>query len=191
MSLNRLLVASLIFVSPLAMAEPVTYKVDEAHASIVFKANHLGFAYVYGKFGTTEGTINWDEKAPEKSTFEIKTKAESLNTLNSKRDDHLRGPDFFNAKQFPEIVLKSKSIKKAGKNKYNVTADLTMLGKTKPISFVWTQMKTGKDPWGNERTGGETTFKVKRSDWGMTYMTKPGEISDEIELLVSLEAVKQ
>ncbi len=186
--LKVLLILALL--SPAAWAAPVNYKLDETHASIVFKANHLGFSNVYGMFGAAAGTITWDAAKPEASTFEIKVKTDSLNTLNAKRDEHLKNNDFFNVKQYPEIVLKSKSVKKAGKDKYDVKADLTMHGVTKTISFVFHHMKTGKDPWGNDRTGGETTFKVKRTDFGMTYMAKPGEISDEIEITVSIEGVK-
>lgn len=181
---------ALALIAPVAFAAPVNYKLDEGHAAIVFKASHLGFSNVYGMFGASEGKITWDADKPEASSFEIKTKADSISTLNAKRDDHLKGPDFFNAKQFPEIILKSKSVKKLGKDKFEVKADLTMHGATKPVMLVFHQMKTGKDPWGNDRTGGETTFKVKRSDFGMTYMNKPGEISDEIEIIVSVEATK-
>lgn len=181
---------SLALVAPAAFAAPVNYKLDEGHASIVFKATHLGFSNVYGMFGTSEGKITWDAEKPDASSFEVKTKVDSITTLNAKRDEHLKGNDFFNAKQFPEIVLKSKSIKKAGKDKYDIKADLTMHGVTKPVTFVFTHMKTGKDPWGNDRTGGEATMKVKRSEFGMTYMAKPGEISDEIEIIVSIEGTK-
>ena len=181
---------ALALVAPAAFAAPVNFKLDEGHASIVFKANHLGFSDVYGMFGASEGKITWDADKPEASTVEIKVKTDSINTLNAKRDEHLKGNDFFNAKQFPEIILKSKSIKKAGKDKFEVKADLTMHGVTKPITFTFNHMKTGEDPWKNTRMGGVTSFKVKRSEFGMTYMAKPGEIFDEIEIVVSVEGTK-
>lgn len=182
---------SLALLAPVAWAAPVNYKLDDGHASIVFKANHLGFSNVYGMFGKSEGKWTWDDAKPESSNFEIKVKVDSINTMNAKRDEHLKNNDFFNAKQFPDLVLKSKSVKKAGKDKYNITADLTMHGVTKPVTFMFNHMKTGKDPWGNERTGGEGVLKVKRTDFGMTYMAKPGEISDEIEVIVSIEGTKE
>lgn len=185
------LLLGLVLMAPLAGAAPVKYKLDDTHASIVFKANHLGFSNVYGMFGKAEGQWTWDMEKPEASTFEIKVKADSLNTMNAKRDEHLKNNDFFNVKQFPDIILKSKSIKKSGKDKFNITADLTLHGVTKPVTFTFHHMKTGKDPWGKERTGGEGVLKVKRSDFGMTYMAKPGEISDEIEVIVSIEGIKE
>lgn len=173
---------------PLAFAQKaVTWTVDTTHASVVFKVNHMGFSDVYGYVSGLEGTITIDEAKPEKATFDLKIPAANIFTGTQKRDDHLKGPDFFNVKQFPMITLKSKSVKKNGE-KYDITADLTLHGVTKPVTFTFNRMKTGKDPFGNNRTGGDTTFKIKRSDFGMTYMSKPGEVGDEVELMVSLEA---
>lgn len=180
--------AALLF-SGFASAQATTWTVDSSHASIVFKVNHLGFSNVYGLIPGLEGTIVFDEAKPEKSTFDLKLPVDKIHSGAAKRDEHLMKPDFFNAKQFPTILIKSKSVKKNG-NKLDVVADVTMLGVTKPVSFTFNRMKTGKDPWGKDRTGGETAFKIKRTDFGMSYMSKPGEVSDEVELMISLEATK-
>jgi polyisoprenoid-binding protein YceI len=191
--LNPVLIALVIlFGGPaLLAAETTKYKLDETHAAIVFKVNHLGFSNVYGMFRTADGNINWNPDQPDKSSFEITVKANSLDSMNAKRDEHLKGPDFFNVKQFPNIILKSKSIKRIGDRQFEVVADLTLRGTTKTLPpFVFNQMNTGKDPWGKFRTGGETIFKIKRTDFGMTYMSKPGEIGDEVEMIVSIEGIK-
>nr|HMN69110.1 YceI family protein [Bdellovibrionales bacterium] len=168
-----------------------TWSVDPSHTSIVFKVDHMNYSNVYGMLEAKDGTINLNTAKPETSTFEINVKADSVNTMAKKRDDHLRNPDFFNVKQFPIIAMKSKSIKKKSANEFDVVADLTLHGVTKPVSFVLKQNKTGKDPWGNTRTGAETAFKIKRSDFNMTYMSKPGEVGDEIELIVNVEATQK
>lgn len=175
------------------MATPAfatTWAIDPGHAAAAFKINHLKFSNVFGLIPGLEGTINLDDAAPEKSTFDIHVPIANLTTGNVKRDQDLLGPDFFNAKVFVNVQLRSKSVKKKGAD-LDVTADLTMHGVTKPISFVFKRGKTGKDPWGNERTGGETSFRVKRTDFGVSHMSKPGEIGDEVEMAVTLEAVKK
>lgn len=181
----------LLLVSQLAWAQESTFKIDPTHASVVFKVDHLGFSNVFGMFGDVDGKMVINEAQPEKSSFEVVVKTASLDTKNKKRDDHLKGADFFNVKQHPTITMKSKSVKKIADKKYDVTADLTMNGVTKPVKFVWNHWKTGEDPWKNIRTGGDTEFKVKRTDHKMTYMSKAGEIGDEVTLMVSLEGVKQ
>ena len=172
-----------------AFAEAVTYKIDPGHTSIVFKADHMGFSNVYGIIGGAEGTIVHDEAKPENTKIDVTVKLDTLTTLEPKRDAHLKNPDFFDVKQFPTANLKSTSVKKKGKA-FEVKGDLTLHGVTKPVSFTFTQMKTGKDPWGNTRTGGEAKFKIKRSDFGMTFMSKPGEVGNEIELIVNVEGTK-
>ena len=140
--------------------------------------------------GGAEGKFVIDEKAPEKSNFDVSLKVDTLNSLEKKRDEHLKGPDFFNVKQFPTIHLKSKSVKKKGGD-FEMTADLTLHGVTKPVTFTFKQMKTGKDPWNMFRTGGEAVLNIKRSEYNMTFMNKPGEVGDDVELLVSIEGTKQ
>ena len=66
-----------------------------------------------------------------------------------------------------------------------------MHGVTKPVSFVFKRGTTGKDPWGNMRTGGGTSFKVKRTDFGVSFMSKPGEIGEDVDLSIELEAVQK
>jgi polyisoprenoid-binding protein YceI len=126
---------------------------------------------------------------PEKSSLEFTLKMDQITTNEKKRDDHIKSPDFFNVKQFPTASFKSKSIKKSGEKAYEVTGDLTMHGVTKPVSFTFNRLGTGKDPWGNTRTGGDAMLKIKRSDFGMTFMND-GKLGDEVDLMISTEGTK-
>jgi polyisoprenoid-binding protein YceI len=91
--------AVLLLVPALAADE---YAVDTAHASVTFKISHLGLSWIHGRFDDFSGgfTIN---DIPEKCSFGLTIKTDSIDTNNKQRDDHLRSPDFFNAKQFPAI----------------------------------------------------------------------------------------
>lgn len=172
-------------------AQADNYKIDGSHTSVVFKINHLGFAHIYGQFADVSGSFVIDEAAPEKSSFDLVIKTDSLITHAPKRDQHLRSPDFFNTKQFPKITYKSKSVKKLDGSKYELTGDFTMLGVTKPLTVVFQRLRTGKDPWGMTRTGGDASFKIKRSDFGMNFMQGENQLADEVEVFVSLEGIKQ
>jgi polyisoprenoid-binding protein YceI len=182
------LAAFLVSLSTSAFAE--NFKIDPAHTAVVFKISHLGFSSVYGMFPGTEGKFSIDDAKPEKSSLELTIKTDTVSTMDKKRDEHLRSPDFFNVKQFPDITFKSKSVKKVDAKHYEISGDLTMHGATKPVAFTFSRFNTGKDPWGNMRTGGETSFKVKRSDYGLTFMNGPGQVGDEVELMISVEGTK-
>jgi polyisoprenoid-binding protein YceI len=173
-----------------AAAPPAAaYVVDPVHSSVIFRVHHFGAGYFYGRFDDVSGKVVLDDQDPAKSSVDVEIKAESIDTNNAKRDGHLRSPDFFNAKQFPTISFKSERVRKSGEEGYEVEGKLTLHGETRPLAATFTRTGTGKGPDGKVRAGGETTFTVKRSDFGMKYM--PEGIGDEVRLTVSLEAIAQ
>jgi len=166
-----------------------TYKLDPAHTSIVFRVKHLGVAYVFGRFNGPTGSIVFDESSPSKCAVEIQAETKNVDTAVEKRDTHLKSPDFFNAGEYPLVSFKSKSVKKLGENTYEVSGDLALLGKTRPITVKVNATGAGKDPGGNFRRGFETSFSIQRSDFGMDFMM--GGVSDEVNLTVSVEGIRQ
>lgn len=179
---------ALFLYSPSAMAAE-RYQVDSAHTYILFKVKHLGIGYSYGRFDGPSGTIVWDDANPANNSIEMSVGAIDVNTADVKRDQHIRSGDFLNVEKYNSIVFKSTSIKKIDADTYSVNGELTLLGNTRPISVEVRQTGIGRDPWGNFRRGFETTFRIKRSQWGMDFML--GGVSDEVELTVSAEGIRQ
>jgi polyisoprenoid-binding protein YceI len=177
--------ASLLLTAPAAGAAGQSHKVDPVHSTVLFKIQHFGAGNFYGRFNDASGTIVLDPKEPGKSTVELQVKADSIDTANEKRDQHVKGPDFFNVKQFPLITFKGKDLKKTGDTKYEVTGDLTLHGVTKEVKIQAEQVGSGKGMGGEIRTGFEATFKLKRSDFGMKFMVGP--VGDEVQIIASLE----
>lgn len=178
-----------ILLSGAVPAAAATYLLDPAHTYILFRVKHLDIGYSYGRFNGPEGVIEWDDTAPEKSRVEMSVNAGNVDTEVDKRDQHLRSADFFNVDQHKMITFKSTSVKKTGDKTFDVTGDLTFLGKTRPVTVAVQQTGAGKDPWGKYRTGFETTFTIKRSEWGMNFMLNG--VSDEVNVTVSAEGVRQ
>jgi polyisoprenoid-binding protein YceI len=164
------------------------YAIDEAHTSLTFKASHLGLSWTHGRFDDVTGNFSFDEAKPEDAAFKLVSKIDSIDTNNKKRDEHLRSPDFFNAKQFPALTYASKSVK-AVKGGWEVTGDLTMHGVTKPVTFVLTGGKAAEFPKGTKRIGFSTEFKLKRSDFGMDKMLEA--IGDEVHVSISFEGTSK
>jgi polyisoprenoid-binding protein YceI len=165
-----------------------TFKIDPVHSSIAFSIKHLGVTDFYGRFNDISGQVVFDNADPSKSSVEVSIPVESIDTHNEKRDQHLKSPDFFNAKQFPMIVFKSKTVEGDG-DTYTATGDLTLHGVTKPLTLEIKRGPDGKGTEGEIRGGGKTTFTIKRSDFGMTFM--PDALGDEVMVGLSLEGVKQ
>lgn len=167
-----------------SVAAAETYAVDPVHTTTLFKIDHFGMSHFLGRFNDVSGTIVWDNADPAKSSVNYEIKAESIDTAFKKRDQHLVGPDFFDAKQFPTLTFKSTAIKKAG-DAFTVDGDLTVHGVTKPISVAVKKVGEGKDPMGASRIGFWSTFTIKRSDYGMAFMQ--GALGDEVEITLSTE----
>jgi polyisoprenoid-binding protein YceI len=171
-------------------AQPVTYRVDPVHSFVLFRVKHMNTAYAYGRFNSFSGTIVVNEQDPSKSSVEFEIDANSIDTGNSQRDDHLRSPDFFNVRQYPKITFKSTSIRRINANTFEVKGDLTIRGTTRPLTVRVTYVGKGRNPRGQEIIGFETTFTIKRSEFGVSYGLNGG-LSDEVRVTIAVEAVRQ
>jgi len=178
--------ASLVFVGVVRAADQ--YKVDPVHSSVIFRIQHLGVSYLYGRFNDKSGTVTIDESDPTKDAFDVSVKTDSIDTANPMRDKDLKSGDFFSVQEFPAITFKSTAVKPTGDNKLEVTGDLTLHGKTKSITVTLDRTGT-KDTRMGHRTGLEGSFTVKRSEYGMDHMLDA--VGDEVTLMISLESVKQ
>jgi polyisoprenoid-binding protein YceI len=171
------------------LAQAENLKVDPNHSFLVFQIKHIDVSYVWGRVNGPSGTVNIDDGNLGGSSVTVSAKAENVDTGVKQRDDHLRNADFFDAKQYPNISFKSTSIKKAGDNAYEVTGDFSLHGQTKPITV--TVNKVGAGDKGGQfgyRAGYETSFTIKRSDFGMTTMVGP--VGDDVKIFVALECTR-
>lgn len=188
-ALAALTVSSIAVSAIPAHAAVETYTPDVVHSNVLFKVKHSDISYVFGRFNDFDAQIKWDTENPANSSIAFTIKTASVDTNNERRDNHLRSPDFFNARQHPEISFQSKKVEKTGDNTYRVSGDVSMLGQAKPVSFTWTHTGAGENNRGEYRAGGIATFTVKRSDFGMDFMIGP--VSDEVEMTISLQNVRQ
>jgi len=187
---SALFAFALIFAGA-SQASAADYTVDEAHAFAVFKVMHLGIAPAYGQFVKVGGTLAFDPANPGATKITIDIDPNSVFTANKKRDDHLKGPDFFNVKQFPKMGFESTAWKKTGDNTYEVTGNMTMAGKTNPMTVTVTQTGAGKDPWGNDRVGMETHFSLDRGAFGINWGLDNGALAKDVGIMLAIEFIKQ
>lgn len=172
---------------PSAKAADV-YAYDGVHSSISFKARHLDISWIHGRFNEAEGTFSIDRENPANSSFKLTIKADSVDTGNKARDEHLRQPDYFDTKQFPTISFVSTNVK-AIDGGYEVKGDFTMHGVTKSITLV---LKGGKESEfkGVKRVPFSTELSLKRSDFGFDK-NAIGPIGDEALIMIDCEGMRK
>ena len=164
------------------------YDYDLVHSSITFKARHLDISWIHGRFNEVSGKFSLDREQPSRSTFQLTIKADSVDTANKARDEHLRQPDYFDTKQYPTIEFRSTSTKPITGG-YEVTGDFTMHGTTQSIKLV---LMGGQehDFKGTKRVAFSTELALKRSDYGFDKKAI-GPIGDKALIIIDCEGVRR
>jgi polyisoprenoid-binding protein YceI len=180
--------------APAAIAAPEMFDLDQSHFSVVFSVSHMNISYTYGMFREAQGRFVLDRQNPAACQFQMAINAASIDTVNAKRDEHLKGPDFLDAVQFPQITFESTSCtldnRQEGKIVYLVTGNLTMHGVTRQVTLPIEMLGEGPGPGGRGyHAGFVTQFELKRSEFGMTNLLNM--VGDAVGITVSFEAIRQ
>jgi polyisoprenoid-binding protein YceI len=189
---SRLLVVACVWavaVCPSAQAND-SFRFDSAHSTIAFKVRHL-VGTAKGRFTRFSGTIEVDQEHPEQSSVIATIQAASIDTVNAKRDEHLRTEDFFDVRKFPEIRFKSRRVKQTGPNAGDIIGDLSMHGVTREISLHVQLLGAPDTIVKNSTTKWRvTTGPIKRSEFGVGQSLQARMIGDDVTVEIEIEAVR-
>jgi polyisoprenoid-binding protein YceI len=201
MSARALLAAALLVAAPLgggtACAEPAQYRLDPEHTSVGFLVHHVGYAKVLGMFRTVSGRYRFDDASGALADVRIEIDAASVYTAHEKRDEHLRGADFLDAKRHPKLVFTADSARRTGERTFVIDGQLELLGRRRPVTLQATWNKSAPYPLGLAPLQRSTVMGVsargsfRRSEFGMDYAVENGWVGDEVELIVEFEARRQ
>ncbi len=169
-----------------------TWKVDPVHSSVEFQVKHLGIATVKGQFKEFEGTL---DVGPDGAVAYGTVKTTSVDTREPQRDDHLRSADFFEVEKYPEIGFRSTAIRATGEDEFEIDADLSIHGVTRPVTLKATlEGYEPEDHQGKTRVGISASTQINRSDFEMRFNAALGSgnmvVSDKVKIVVDVSAVK-
>ena len=144
-----------------------TWNFDASHSEVGFTVRHAGISKVRGGFEKVEATLTVGESiADTKVTAAIA--ADSFNSKDANRDAHVKGPDFFDVEQFPELTFTATGIEGSGET-YKVTGDLTIKGITRTVVLDTEFNGVAVDPFGATRAGFSASTVISRKDFGLTW----------------------
>ena len=174
------------------LASAADWTIDGSHTAVDFKVRHMMVSWVRGSFRKVSGSVQLDHSNLSASSAQITIEASSVDTGNAKRDKHLCDADFFDVEKHPTITFKSSSVRKAGSDSFEFVGELTMLGTTREIvmlvSDVAAPIQTSR---GGTKTGASARFEIKRSDFGMQYsrLMEAGGlvVGDVVKLSIDVE----
>ena len=144
-----------------------TYVIDPTHSKIEAVARHLMVTKVRGHFAEYEGTIVVADD-PRQSSVEITIQADSITTGTDDRDAHLRSPDFLDVENHSTLTFTSTSLEPKG-DAWVLNGDLTIIGKTNPVSLDLEFLGVINDPWGNAKSAFSASGEFKRHDFGLSW----------------------
>ena len=171
-------------------AESATYAVDPTHTFVTFEISHFGASTNRGRFDKKTGSIEFD-RAGKTGKVDLSIDASSVNSGTPQFDKHLKSADIFNAEAHPQIRFVSDKFSFNGDKVSEVTGQLTLLGKTHPVTLKATQFNCYQSPMlKREVCGGDFETTIDRTQWGMNYGVDWG-FTKNVRVVVQVEAVKQ
>lgn len=170
------------------------YAIDKAHSTIGFSVEHYGINMVTGRFNDFTGAVMYDPADVSKSSVKFSAMATSVDTAVARRDDHLRGEEFFDVAKYPTIEFASSKIEKKGDGTFVAHGNLTMHGVTKAIEIPFRIRGPIDAQGGKKRFGVEGDVKLDRTAYGISYgATKSDKgviaIGAEVHVMLRLEVV--
>jgi polyisoprenoid-binding protein YceI len=163
-----------------------TWTLDKAHAKLGFAVEHMLVSDVEGAFKSFDAKVTSSKEDFSDAVIELTADAGSVSTESEMRDNHIKGPDFFDVAKYPSLTFKSQSLKKVDGKKYKMAGLLTFHGVTKPVELDVTFNGTNSNAK-KVIAGFKVTGSLKRSDFGIGNSVPNAVVGDEVSLLANVE----
>jgi len=179
---------------------PKTYQIEVDKSFARFATKMCTADIIKGGFEDFSGQIYFDRETPENSHVDVTINAASLTLDHEYHKDELlkdiiEGDQILKTPIFPVISLKSTKIERTSLNTGFMTADLTLVGETHPITLEITFENTMSDRYARKVDRQRVAFSAygtfKRSDWNVLYgLDRVGirRMSDDVQVFISVTA---
>jgi polyisoprenoid-binding protein YceI len=182
----------IVMTLPQGLAQGV-WTLDLAHSEIGFTVRHAGISKVRGRFTDAAAEARVGPSLAE-STLHATVNTASFESGDANRDAHVKGPDFFDVEQFPELTFVATGVEGDGED-YTVSGDLTIRGVTKPVEVEVEFTGVAVDPFGATRAGFTGETEISRKEFGLTWNAalEAGGVlvSDKVKINLDAALVKQ
>lgn len=174
------------------------YTLDNTHASLIFKVNHLGFSNYTARFKHFDAELQFDPQNLAASKLSATVDVRSLETDFPRTPQldfnaQLLGKEWLDAATYPTITYRSTAVEPTGPKTMRVTGDLTLHGVTRPVTLEATYNGgyAGHPMDPHARIGFSAQGTFKRSDFGIANgIPAPGTtlgVGDEVMVILETE----
>lgn len=175
--------------APLAEAATQGWRIDEAHTSIGFTIDAVGYPTTRGYFRHFSGSIAIDLERPAKSFTSFTVDAASVDVGSPAFNDFVKSAVLLNVEKFSMLSFTSTHVERVDARTAHVSGDLTMLGVTKPMVLTVSVDADGSAKGGTQGrvVAFVATGTVSRSQFGMIFGIPL--IDDTLEITVNTRAL--
>jgi polyisoprenoid-binding protein YceI len=125
------------------IAAPTRSTVDPGESSVEFAVKTFwGMTTVHGRFDRFTG---WYETGEDGATIQLTIDADSLDTGNATRDEHLRSGDFFDVAEHPQVRFTSTRVHTVDDGLLHVVGRLEAAGSRVLLEFPATVREAGDE----------------------------------------------
>ncbi|MBU1342583.1 MAG: YceI family protein [Proteobacteria bacterium] len=167
---------------------------DPDHSEVRFEIQHI-FSTISGRFSDFKGELEFNPENLGTSRFDFSVAVKSINTLNNKRDTHLRSKDFFDAGNFPVMTFTSSGITHLKDNLYALEGKMKIKDVTKPLKIQFFYYGPKQHPFDDKSmvAGFSTSFVLNRLDYhvGNGKFLSLGVVGDAVRVEISLEGLRK
>lgn len=174
-----------LFFSNSAFTPIKTKKINLKESTISWKGYKVTGEH-YGSINFKEGHLEFSGKTLTGGHFIIDMNSINTQDLSgdykNKLDGHLKSDDFFGVNQHPEAHLKFTNVV-SNQNDYTITADLTIKGKTNPVTF---NMEVNASDAKSKLSIDRTLYNIKYGSASFFDNLKDRAISNEFDIEVNI-----
>ncbi|MGB5325485.1 MAG: YceI family protein [Pseudomonadales bacterium] len=181
---SRLLVGN--YSTQLKAIEPGTYMLDPAHASVIFRVDHLGLSQYVGRFNKFEASLDYDVEGGQSARLQAVVDTGSIDVNNAGFEKTLAGGGWLDSGEYPQAILLVDAAPQISSEGLVYNASFTLRGVTRDVPLL-VQFNGGAQ---NRLTGRYTLgFAAKaaitRADFGITRFA--GLVGNEVEIEIHAE----
>jgi polyisoprenoid-binding protein YceI len=179
---------SALLATGLAQAAPLSFDIDPTHTYPSFEADHMGLSVWRGKLNKSSGSVVYD-KANGSGSVDVQMDLASIDFGLDAMNAWARGEKFFNVEKNPTATFKGRFDNPAAGVPTRVVGELTLNGKTRPVTLAVHQLKCIPHPLHKrELCGADASGSFNREDFGLGA-GKDWGFKMEVNLRIQVEAV--
>ena len=144
--------------------------------------SHIGYSYSIFRFDRLSAALTWDPANTVGASLSAKVETASITSNVKGFGEQLAGDEYLKSRAFPEAAFVSTAFRQTSSRRGKVDGQLTLMGKTRAVTFDVELVGAGKGFAGQPRMGMNARTTINPVDFGL-----PALLGDAIEIVVDAE----